>query len=141
MRQPLIERQRYAVKFQSKLSPEKRAELADLVIAGTKTVLELSVEYEVPRRTVNGWVHKRKQQLGIPGSTHGGDRTLPPAALRRVAKEKEGRVAAERRAESYRSELEDTKTQLERLVETLNGMQITLEYYMGQRPLAGAAAQ
>jgi hypothetical protein len=30
---------------------------------------------------------------------------------------------------------------LERLVETLHGMQVTLEYYMGQRPLAGAATQ
>lgn len=129
------------MKFQSKLSPEKRAELADLVIAGTKTVLELSTEYEVPPRTVNGWVQKRKQQLGIPGSTHGGDRTLPPAALRRVAKEKEGRVAAERLVESLRSELADSKTQLERMMETLHGMQVTLEYYMGQRPLTGAAAQ
>ncbi|GGZ85634.1 hypothetical protein [Streptomyces bluensis] len=126
--------------FQSKLSPEKRAELADLVIAGTKTVLELSIEYEVSRKTVNGWVQKRKRDLGIPGSPHGGDRTLPPAALRRVAKEKEGRVAAERLVESLRGELADTRTQLERMVETLHGMQVTLEYYMGQRPLAGAAA-
>lgn len=140
MTQSLIERQRYAVTFQSKLSQERRAELADLVIAETKTVAEVSVEYEVSRKTVNGWVQRRKRQLGIPGSPMGGDRTLPPAALRRVAKEKQGRVAAERRAESYRNELEDTKTQLERLVETLQGMQVTLEYYMGQRPPGRAAA-
>ncbi|MFG3295633.1 hypothetical protein ACGF3G_43425 [Streptomyces sp. NPDC048179] len=127
--------------FQSKWSQEKRAELADLVIAETKTVAEVSIEYEVSRKTVNGWVQRRKRQLGIPGSPMGGDRTLPPAALRRVAKEKQGRVAAERRAESYRSELEDTKTQLERLMETIQGMQVTLEYYMGQRSPGRVAAQ
>lgn len=77
MTQSLIERQRYAVTFQSKLSQEKRAELADLVIAETKTVPEVSIEYEVSRKTVNGWVQKRKRQLGIPGSPIGGDRTLP----------------------------------------------------------------
>ncbi|MEU6990620.1 leucine zipper domain-containing protein [Streptomyces sp. NPDC046465] len=126
--------------FQSNLSQEKRAELADFVIADTKTVAEVSIEYEVSRKTVNSWVQRRKRQLGIPGSPIGGDRTLSPAALRRVAKEKQGRVAAERRAESYRSELEDAKTRLERLLETVHGMQVTLEYYMGQRPPGGAAA-
>lgn len=63
--------------FQSKWSQEKRAELADLVIAETKTVAEVSIEYGVSRKTVNGWVQRRKRQLGIPGSPMGGDRTLP----------------------------------------------------------------
>ncbi|MFJ4829317.1 hypothetical protein ACIP79_05230 [Streptomyces sp. NPDC088747] len=127
--------------FKSTLSPEKRAELADLVIAQSKTVAELCDEYEISRKTVGSWVQRRRRELGIPGSPNGGDRGLPPAAVRRFAKEKEGRVAAEQLAASYRSELQDTKTQLERLVETLHGMQVTLEYYMGQRPLGGAAGQ
>ncbi|MEU5839905.1 hypothetical protein ABZ820_40520 [Streptomyces diacarni] len=126
--------------FESKLSAEKRTEIADAIIAGDKTVLEVSVEYDLPRQTVGNWVLKRRRERSLPTSPKGGDRTLSPAAQRRVSKEKEGRVAAEARADSYLGELQSANARVERLEETIRGMQVTLEYYMHQRPLAGVGA-
>ncbi|UFQ15733.1 MULTISPECIES: hypothetical protein [Streptomyces] len=125
--------------FGSKMPPEKRAELSDLVIAHTKTTQELSDEHEVPRKTIESWVQKRRRELGIPLSSRGGDRSLTPSAIRKIEKEREGRKAAEAKAESLSGELTVARAQLARLRETLCGMQVTLEYYMRQRPTGGDA--
>ncbi|MFI6055714.1 hypothetical protein ACIBCO_37225 [Streptomyces violascens] len=112
--------------FESKMTPEKRAELADLVIAGANPQ-EIGEEYGIRVKTLQSWVQKRKRELGIPGMPKGGDRGFSPAALlRRIEREKEGRLGAEAAAAAL--------TQRVRMLEeTLHGMQVTLEYYMGQR--------
>ncbi|MGW6021065.1 hypothetical protein [Streptomyces sp. NPDC055099] len=123
--------------FESKMTPERRAELADLVIGKTKTTQELSEEYEIPRKTIESWVQKRRKELGMPLGPRGGDRSLPPSALRRIEKEKEQRTAAEAEAASCRDELTTAKRQIAQMNEVLRGMQVTLEYYMRLRPSGG----
>lgn len=120
--------------FESKVPSEKRAELVELIIAGAKTVQEISNENGVPRKTVESWVQRYRREQGIPSPQPGGDRAVAPAALRRKAeKERDGRLAAE-------AEVTRLTHKLQRMEATFQAVQVTLEYYMRLRRLGEGPA-
>lgn len=126
--------------FDSRFAPDERAQFADLVLNGEKTVREISDEHQISRKTVQNWVERRRAELGVPTPPRGAGLTMPTRALVRIEKAEKARGEAEQRVtalEARVAELELLNRQQNSDIAHLKG---TLQIYMQAELSASAVA-
>ncbi|MFB8080658.1 transposase [Streptomyces sp. NPDC056013] len=114
----------------SRFTAAERADFADQVIDGGRTIREVADECEVPRQTVQNWVKARRNERGIPTPRPGSGASTPERMAARQERLEKARAEFEARAEKAEARTASLETIVARQRSAIAALKETLRLYM-----------